>query len=57
VEFGLNVGNRQFHSRRASIDDAANRRPMGFAKGSNRKKSAKGIAGHSDWCKETKAAF
>ena len=46
VEFGLDLGGRDLETGRASVDDAADRRTVGFAERGNAKEQAVIVAGH-----------
>ena len=46
IKFCLDIGLAQSQARRTTIDDAANRRAMRFAKGCHSQQGAEGIAGH-----------
>ncbi len=48
IQVGLDVGLRQRHAGRTAVDDAADRRAMGFTKVRDGKQRAEGIAAHGE---------
>ncbi len=48
VEVGLDIARRERDQRRTAVDDAAERRPMALAEGSDAEEMAERVVGHAD---------